>query len=445
MRSFLPLAALCGVAFVLGCTEDPVAVESVDAPAVSARTAWVIEDPAFPARSGATAHFGEHAGSGYRFEVPDAWNGELVLYAHGFRGTGRFLTVSNPRIRDHLLAEGYAWGASSYSSNNYVPGIGARDTHKLVGLFKGLVANPSRVYITGHSMGGHVTGLSVEQWPQTYAGAIPMCGVMGDSELFDFFQDVYLTAETLIGNTPTIPSPPDYASNGAQAAMAAMSGTGPYPISLNATGETFKNVIENLTGGQRPTFDEGFLFGSFGGRSILANAGSGDGRENLSTVYQFDDDPALSPEEQAFNDAILRVEADPQYRRRDGMGSLPGRLGNGDSPQINGNISVPVISLHTLGELFVPFHMEQIYARRVAAQGNADLLVSRAIRDVFHCGFTLLEQTQAFDDLVDWVENGVKPAGDDILNPTAVADDDFGCNFTTFAGYRTFIPALPCP
>jgi len=269
--------------------------------------------------------------------------------------------------------------------------------------------------------------------------------VMGDSELFDYFQDVYLTAETLIGNTPAIPSPSNYGGSGALLAMAALSGPGPgYPTSLNATGETFKNVIENLTGGPRPTFDQGFAFSSVGGLFIFGIAGTGNGRENLSTVYQFDDDPALSPAEQAFNDEIVRLAADPQYRRRDGIGSLPGSRGNGDSPQINGTISVPVISLHTIGELFVPFHMEQVYARRVAERGNSDLLVSRAIRDVFHCGFTLLEQTQAFDDLVNWVENGVKPEGDDILDPATVAADDFGCKFTTFAGYRTVLPGLPC-
>ena len=87
--------------------------------------------------------------------------------------------------------------------------------------------------------------------------------------------------------------------------------------------------------------------------------------------------------------------------------------------------------------------MEQIYARRVAAQGNADLLVSRAIRDVFHCRFTRLEETQAFDDLVNWVENGIKPGGDDILDPVAVAAANFGCNFTTFDFFRTIILGLP--
>ena len=45
MRSFLPLAALCGVAFVLGCTEDPVTADRVDDAAVSAKKPWVIVDP----------------------------------------------------------------------------------------------------------------------------------------------------------------------------------------------------------------------------------------------------------------------------------------------------------------------------------------------------------------------------------------------------------------
>lgn len=412
---------------------------------------WVIADPSFEARPGATAYFGEHAGSGYQIEVPDNWNGELVLYAHGYAGEGPILNVSPPPLRDHLLSEGYAWGASSYSSNSYVPGTGAKDTHKLIGLFKGIVGNPSRVYLTGFSMGGHVTGISVEQWPNSYDGALPMCGVMGDSELFDYFQDIYLTMETLVGNDPIIPTPDDYGTNGLPATVEELSGPPPgYPSSLSDTGELFKKVIENLTGGKRPTFEESFAEGANGGNFILGVAGTGNGRENLTTVYQFDDDPALSPEEQDFNDMIVRIEAEVQYRKENGLGSWPGSRGNGDSPQINGNIGIPVISLHTIGELFVPFHMQQIYARRVAAQGNSDLLVQRGIRDVFHCGFTIGEQIEAFDDLVDWVENGVKPEGDDILDPANVADDNFGCQFTEFAFYRTGaipgIPGLPpCP
>ena len=47
----------------------------------------------------ATQYWGVHGGAGYRIEVPTNWNGELVLWAHGYRGNGLELTVSNPTIR----------------------------------------------------------------------------------------------------------------------------------------------------------------------------------------------------------------------------------------------------------------------------------------------------------------------------------------------------------
>ena len=93
------------------------------------------------------------------------------------------------------------------------------------------------------------------------------------------------------------------------------------------------------------------------------------------------------------------------------------------------------MSLHTLGDLFVPFSMEQIYTRRATANGVGDLLVTRAIRDINHCGFATVEMEQGFADLVNWVANGVKPAGDDILTPAVVANPNFGCTFSV-PGHR---------
>src|SRR5262245_42298284 len=132
-------------------------------------------------------YWGVHGGAGYRIEVPVNWNGDLVLYAHGFRGTGLELTITNPRIRQWLVTHGYAWAASSFSTNGYDVKQGVKDTHDLGQLFNGLVGNPKRTYITGHSMGGHITGVAIEQYPSAYVGALPMCGVMGDNELFDYF------------------------------------------------------------------------------------------------------------------------------------------------------------------------------------------------------------------------------------------------------------------
>jgi hypothetical protein len=107
-------------------------------------------------------------------------------------------------------------------------------------------------------------------------------------------------------------------------------------------------------------------------------------------------------------------------------------------------IEVPVLSMHTLGDPLVPFSMQQFYARRVAANGDAELLVQRAIRDINHCGFTEDELVVGFRDLANWVEHGVKPLGDDVLDPVIVADPDYGCAFTSED--RTLpIPLPTCP
>jgi hypothetical protein len=62
----------------------------------------------FDALPGTTTdrYWGVHKGAGYRVEVPENWNGELILYCHGYRGDGLELTVSNPRIRYYLVTSG---------------------------------------------------------------------------------------------------------------------------------------------------------------------------------------------------------------------------------------------------------------------------------------------------------------------------------------------------
>ena len=438
MRKFVRVA----VAAMIG-----VSALAIAGPTTSAKNAdWFVDESKLPFEPlpGADALWGVRSGAGYQIEIPEDWNGDLVLYTHGFRGDGLELTVDAPPIRQHLIEEGYAWAASSYRKNEYAPGIGARDTHALIQEFTGLASRPDQVFLFGFSMGGHVIGHAVEQWPNAFDGAVPLCGVMGDSELFDYFQDSYLAAEQLANGSVEVPTPDDYYSSGQwTTTLAALGLFGP---ALTPAGETYKNTIEQLTGGERPIFDEGFV-GPVGGLFpfFFQQASTDSGRENIDTVYQFDSDPALSPEEQEFNEVIPRIAAEPQFRKPNGPGKAPGS--EADSPRINGTMTVPILSLHTIGELFVPFHMQQIYAERTADNGNSHLLVQRAIRDVNHCGFSLSEQTQAFDDLVDWVDTGTRPAGDDVLDPAAVADPTFGCAHTvndfTAPPNRAGLPACP--
>ncbi len=98
-----------------------------------------------------------------------------------------------------------------------------------------------------------------------------------------------------------------------------------------------------------------------------------------------------------MNSSVLRVAARDQFARRTNQLT--------QIPRIKGKPRVPTLTLHGLGDLFVPFSMEQIYRREVGRHGQSGLLVQRAIREAGHCEFTPNEVGQAWDDLTTWVES----------------------------------------
>jgi pimeloyl-ACP methyl ester carboxylesterase len=330
-----------------------------------------------------------------------------------------------------LINNGFAWAASSYRTNSYDVKAGVMDSHALAMFFNGLVKKPKRTYIMGHSMGGHITGVAIEQYPKAFDGALPMCGVMGDCELFDYFFDYQVVAQWLTETPASYPFPLDYATTIVPQMKIELGDGGlGFPYTLSLDGLKLRTATKYFSGGERPLFDQAFTYSLYNGNFLLGQGISYDTRsalvpgivnDNMDQIYQLDDDPAQSAEELKLNAEALRVASDPQGRRPNGMANIP---------YISGNIKIPVLSLHTVGDLFVPFLMQQVYAQRVADNGKSDLLVQRVIRDIIHCGFTTEEQEIAFADLVKWVEQGTKPLGDNVLDPAIVANPKYGCQFT---------------
>lgn len=394
-------------------------------------------------------------GAGYRVEVPKNWNGTLVMYAHGFRGGIPNLTVSNPSIRRRLIEGGYAWAASSYSANYYDVRAGIEDTNKLALAFTRIAAEngrtlvePTKRYIMGHSMGGHVTGAAIEaETARTaknkvhYDAALPMCGVVGDLELFNYYAG-FQAASYYYSKVPfPTMTVADFMPVRTQILGALFSS---YPSALTPAGETFRSFVRNLTGGARPMFDLGFAVDSNWAAlwTTYNTDGTVDGVLTMpisrteGVEYQLDSDPALSADERTLNQEIKRLDGKPELAnplRSDGLRWVP---------LVNGEFDIPVVTLHTLGDLFVPFSMEQFYRQRATMKGNGERLVQRAIRGSTHCEFTVAEQVDAFDALVKWEREGVKPDGDEVLDRSVIASDTYGCKFTRNALGLDDSPAL---
>jgi hypothetical protein len=382
-----------------------------------------------------TVHQGTHEHAAFIIEVPPTWNGDLVMWAHGFRGQGTVLTVDPPGfgLRQRLLEQGYAWAASSYAGNGYDIRTGVLSTKALAGLFGTLVDNPGRTYITGVSMGGHIIGRSLEQYPGFYDGALPMCGVLGDQALFDFFLDFNLVAQDL-ADVPAYPIPTNYLTGAvpqinANLGIGAINPLSPEPT--NALGRQFRDIVINRSGGERPGSAAAFAFW----KNFLFNLST------PATPPSPDDTTAERPGQIATNVLTLYLPTSPVNVNRTILRVPPEDVKERLSPELTqipkiaGRPGAPVVSLHGLGDLFVTFSMEQRYALDVLVNGQSKLLVQRAIRTINHCEFSPAEVGDAWDDLVTWVENGVRPPGDTVLNGSAVAAATYGCTFSDPAAY----------
>lgn len=418
MRLHFVVAAAAAVLFVWWQPPTAAVGRPGVTPVACPARVWAPDDPAFEALPGARAFFGRYDGGIYRIEIPERWNGELMLSAHGFVSNagaqGSRLRVGMPAIREHLVEQGFAWAASSYRCNGYVPGVGLQDTMALTGLFTGFNGgtSPRRVYLTGTSMGGHVTLLGVHEFPTQFAGGLAMCPA--GPELFDYFTAVGAAAEVITG--VRFETPATVAADTRK--MADVLGE---PPNYTDKGRQLASVQIELSGGPRPFAAQGlrsrFLQNISG--AALAGAQTPSNRAATNQQYSYRLDESLGLTSARLSELVRRKTPDMAMRGADAPYD--------ELVPFDGRIERPVLTMHGTGDLFVPIHLEQTLNRAVAAAGRDDLLVQRVYRIGGHCGFSVPEQARAFDDLVRWARDGVKPAGDTVFGDLR----DAGRQFTT--------------
>jgi pimeloyl-ACP methyl ester carboxylesterase len=365
---------------------------------------WEFGDPQFDALAGAKAFFGKYDGGLYRIEIPDNWNGELALYAHGFvsnaGANGSMLRVGNSPIREHLVKNGFAWAASSYRCNGYVPGQGLVDTMALTELFTKLNAGraPQRVLLTGTSMGGHVTVLGMHEFPTSFAGGLAMCPA--GPELFDFFAAVGGAAEVITGI--------QFKADTMQQDLAKMNEILGKAPEYTDKGRQLASVEIQISGGPRPFAGEGLTSRFAGNISGAALAGSTtpSNRAVMTTHIKYAIDEGLGLTADALNSRARRKAPDAEVRNP--MGPYD------EIVPFDGKLERPLLTMHGTGDLFVPIFLQQTLKRAVESSGKQALLAQRIYRIAGHCSFSQPEMTKAFDDLVAWVHKNVRPEGDEV-------------------------------
>ena len=371
------------------------------------------EPPPAAAQGATITRNGQLGGADYMIQVPEGWRGGLVVFAHGIqRGPGRGDLRMLP-IASHVLARGHAWIASGYREREYQPHLFIEDLVTLRELFLKEVGALRWSIIYGQSMGGHITVASLEQRPGLYQGGLSECGLVDGIGIADYLM-AYTAAAELISGVPILDAPDRLAFGPLLEGIVRALGM---PGSYTARGRQFDSVVKYLMGADRAGNELPLRLQGLQARYLLNIMHRPRNLENepnpglraASTGHvKYRIDPGLGLTEDELNARVRRIRPVKDAR----------------SPAVNpvyaeptGRLTVPLLTLHETGDAWVPLSLEQSYKRRTIAAGTDHLLVQRVVRAPSHCGVDGDTRRQAFDDLVAWIERGVRPDGEDVLAP----------------------------
>jgi pimeloyl-ACP methyl ester carboxylesterase len=341
-------------------------------------------------------------GALYAFAVPDDWNGDLIIYGHGIVDPAA--PVALPTTQDGfadlkvaLLQRGFAVAYTSYSENGYALKDAFHRLHELTGLFKDRVKRrPHRVYLMGHSLGAVAVQMLAERFPVQYDGALAMGGFLsggvpevqylGDVRvLFDAYFPGVLPGDVLNVPVPVAPFQPGAPLfNAVLTALQQglfLPGT-PTLAFATAAKLPFASVPELIAGAMNAIgFNLRFT------SDLLARTHGQSFYDNLDTIYP----PAVDA-------SVGRFTAERRGRRYLERFYAP-----------SGDLSFPVLTVHSTRDPVVPLFHETEYAKLAPEAW----LVQRTVNSFGHCAINQQEVLTSFDDLVEWVRYGRRPAGGD--------------------------------
>jgi pimeloyl-ACP methyl ester carboxylesterase len=387
-------------------------------------------------------------GATYLIQVPSKWNGTLVLYSHGYVVPGSSNPaedVGDPITGSYLLANGYALGGSSYATTGWAIEQAFPDQIEVLDTFKTLVGKPSRTIAWGHSLGGIVTAGLVQRYPTRFDAALPMCGVVaGGVGTWNQALDSAFVFDALLGSGSglqlvNITNPIknlgiaegilNTAQNTAQgqariALAAALADTpgwfDPLSHEPSATDYVTQEANQYLWLSQID-----FPFGFALRAELEARAGGNPSWNNgVDYTKQLQSSVNYAEAQALYQAAGLNLDTDLQAvnnaaRVKANQSSVAYLKRN---IIFNGQLPVPVLTMHTKGDGLVAVEDERAY-KDVVDDGNDDALLRQLfVHRAGHCEFTPAETVVAFGALVRRLDTGKWPGlGSGTLNKAAKA------------------------
>ncbi|HXZ14325.1 MAG TPA: prolyl oligopeptidase family serine peptidase [Candidatus Sulfotelmatobacter sp.] len=406
-------------------------------------------------------------GAAYLIEVPSPWNGTLFLYSHGYVEPGASnpaVDVGDPATRAFMLANGFALAGSSYATTGWAIQQALPDQIAVLDIFDKTFGHPQRTIAWGHSLGGIITAGLIQRYPNRFDAAQPMCGVLsGGVATWNVGLDGAFVFKTLLGlGTPlqlvNITDPTgNFELSEELLALAQSTPQGQARIALGS-------AIGDTPGWFTPTSPEPaptdyatqeanqFLWDQqvdfpfvFAFRAELEARAGGNVSWNTGVSYrkQLEHSPFRDEVKALYKAAGLSLDAD-----LDILEDAPRISADPEAVEylehniiFNGQIHIPVLTMHTTGDGLVIVQNESAYKKVVDEAGNGELLRRTFISRAGHCAFTPAETIAAVGTLINRLNTGkwhdVDPAD---LNAEATA---LGPDFNIFAVGAAIVPTPP--
>ncbi len=379
---------------------------------------------------------GTIGGAAFQIRLPaTGWNKTLVLYSHGYVTYGSpnpATDVGDPATGAYLLSQGYALAGSSYSTTGWALETAFNDQIGVINYFKANIGHPKRTIAWGHSLGGIITAGLVQKYPDEFDAALPMCGVVGGGVgAWNVALDAEFAFKTLVAPTSALKlvnigglagiGPNIGLATGLLDAAQATS-KGKARIALVAAMGSAPGWFQALTPEPAATdyvsrqFNQYLWFRyvtfpfAFGFRADLEIKAGGNPSWNTDVNYrrQLRRSPNRAEVEALYTQAGLSLEDD--LRTLEDAPRIEANPASVNYLEKNivfdGDISIPILTIHTTGDGLVPVENEQAYGKVVREEGNGNYLRQAYIHRAGHCTFTPAEMIAAFKTLVARLDSG---------------------------------------